>query len=558
MKKILLLILLNYTFLLTAQVSNEGTPISWTLTKKTSLNAISLPIIDIKKVRDEDDINDKLRVKPYRVGVAHHLDVGLDNSGAWTELSNGDRIWRVLFKSKEAVHLSVNFDKFYLPKGATIYLYNDDKTDLLGAYTEVQNNIKQVLGTGFVKGDKLWIEYYEPKEFKGIGRLNISTVIHGYRLGSIYQKGYNDELKKALNDSGDCNYDVNCDIGADFEAQKDLLKKSVALLNLGNGFICTGGLVNNTAQDKKPYFLTANHCFFDNDNNPSDPALYSMRFNWISPNPICAEAINSTNGPTNFNISGSELRARNEASDFMLLEINNMIPVDWDVNYAGWDRSDIDPTFEIGIHHPNGDIMKICRDNTGATKANTEGTQVWLIGGVNDGIGVGDGWEIGITEAGSSGSHLFDQNGRIIGQLYGGQAECVGTSDNDDFDLYGRFAVSWDNGSTSASRLKEWLDPLGTNLNFLNGSEIITPITEFIEENIVLYPNPSSSGNIKILGFVEGLKYDIYNTLGQILQSGILESDQISIENFSSHIYFIRLTEIESNKSVIKKIIISK
>lgn len=558
MKKILLLIFLNYSFLLTAQVSNEGTPASWGLNKKSSINAIFLPEIDIKKIRAEDDINDKLSVKPYRVGVSHHIDVGLENAGAWTELSNGDRIWNILFSAKEAVHLSVNFDKFYLPKGATMYLYNEDKTDLLGAYTEVQNNRKQVLGTGFVKGDKLYIEYYEPKEVIGIGRLNITAVIHGYRLGSTFQKGYYDETNKALNDSGDCNYDVDCDIGADFEAKKDLLKKSVALLNLGNGFICTGGLVNNTAQDKKPYFLTANHCFFDNDNNPSDPALYSMRFNWISPNPVCAEEINSTNGPTNFNISGSELRSRNEASDFMLLEINNMIPDDWDVNYAGWDRSDTDPTFEIGIHHPNGDIMKICRDNTGATKATTESTQVWLIGGVNDGIGVGNGWEIGITEGGSSGSHLFDQNGRIIGQLFGGQAECIGTSDNDDFDLYGRFAVSWDNGSTSASRLKEWLDPAGTNPIFFNGSENITPITEFIEENIVLYPNPSSSGNVKILGFVQGLKYDIYNTLGQILKSGILESDQISFENFSNHVYFVRLTEIESNISVIKKIILRK
>ncbi|MDH5415246.1 MAG: T9SS type A sorting domain-containing protein, partial [Flavobacteriaceae bacterium] len=80
----------------------------------------------------------------------------------------------------------------------------------------------------------------------------------------------------------------------------------------------------------------------------------------------------------------------------------------------------------------------------------------------------------------------------------------------------------------------------------------------FIEENIVLYPNPSSSGNVKILGFVQGLKYDIYNTLGQILKSGILESDQISIENFSNHVYFVKLTEIESNKSVIKKIILGK
>ena len=35
--------------------------------------------------------------------------------------------------------------------------------------------------------------------------------------------------------------------------------------------------------------------------------------------------------------------------------------------------------------------------------------------------------EEGVTEPGSSGSPLFDQNHRIIGQLYGGAAACAGT-----------------------------------------------------------------------------------------------------------------------------------
>ena len=194
----------------------------------------------------------------------------------------------------------------------------------------------------------------------------------------------------------------------------------------------------------------------------------------------------------------------------------------------------------------------------GLQKTTTEGTQVWLIGGLNDGIGEGDGWEIGVTEGGSSGSPLFDQNGRIIGQLFGGQAECIGTSDNDDFDLYGRFAISWDNGTTSATRLKEWLDPTGANPNILNGSEYVPVNVEFLEENIVLFPNPNISGILQIKGFVQGLRYDIYNVLGQTMKFGILERDQINLHNLSNNLYFIKLTEIESNKSVVKKIILSK
>ena len=138
----------------------------------------------------------------------------------------------------------------------------------------------------------------------------------------------------------------------------------------------------------------------------------------------------------------------------------NEIPSSWDVAFAGWDRSDDLPEFQVGIHHPNGDIMKICRDDDPAEKENANGTDVWLIKGVS--AGNGNGWEIGTTESGSSGSPLFNQDGRVIGQLYAGQSFCNGTENNGDYDIYGRFAISWDNGTTPETRLMDWLDPIGT------------------------------------------------------------------------------------------------
>ena len=468
MKKLLLLIIGFYVIQLQAQVTNEGQPHSWNLFKKSSIEEITLSKIDIKKLREEDKNNDVEKARPFRIGVPIEVSYDLTNSGVWTELENGDRIWRLLLNSKDAVHLSVVFNDFYLPKGSTIYLYNDDRTDLLGAYTNVENNDEKKLGTWFVKGDKVWIEYYEPKKVIGLGNLHISSVIHGYRLEGVYQKGYYDDFEKALNSSGNCNHDVDCPIGADFEAHKDHLKHSVAFLNMGDGYICSGALVNNTAQDQTPYFLTANHCYErEPTENPANPSLFSMRFNWISPNPVCAATTNSTNDPTNFVMSGSALRARNATSDFMLLELNNDIPATWtDITYAGWDRTDVDPDFEVGIHHPSGDIMKVSRDDTGATKATDGDGLYWLIDGVS-GTGLGGGWEIGVTEGGSSGSPLFNQDGYIIGQLYAGLAECVGTNDNDEIDLYGRFAISWNNGTTASTRLRDWLDPLGTNQTLL-------------------------------------------------------------------------------------------
>ena len=157
-----------------------------------------------------------------------------------------------------------------------------------------------------------------------------------------------------------------------------------------------------------------------------------MRFNWISPNPVCGSEAASTNSSTNFTMNGATLRARNSGSDFMLLELNNSIPDDWDVTYAGWDKSDTNPSFVVGIHHPQGDIMKICRDDSGVIKVphSINGgsvAQTWEI------TTAGGGWEIGVTEGGSSGSSLFDNNGRVIGQLFGGAAGCNGTNDNGTF-----------------------------------------------------------------------------------------------------------------------------
>ncbi len=559
MKKLLLFFVFCYTTTLISQVTNEGKPASWNLVKKSSITAIYLPQLDLQKIKAEDDINDKIQAKPYRVGISHKVNYGLDNGGTWTQLANGDRIWRVWFDSQDAVNLSVVFDKFLLPKGSKIYLYNDDRSDLLGAYTDVQNNAKQVLSTWFVKGEKLWVEYYEPKKVKGQGKLNISAVIHCYRMGHTYQKGYYSDIQKSLNSSGDCNHDVDCPIGTDFEAERDLLKKAVGFLYMPDpansvAYICSGTLINNTAEDKTPYFLTANHC------SGTDPALYAMRFNWISPNPVCASGTNSTDSADNFTMEGSSLIAKNADSDFMLVKINNPIPPNWDVTYAGWDRTDTDPIFEVSIHHPDGDIMKISRDDTGAIKG------VHSIGGGPDAqtwdiTTAGGGWELGVTEGGSSGGALFDQNGRIIGQLFGGAAACSGIDDNGQIDFYGRFAVSWDSGAISTFRLNNWLDPLGTNPNTLDALENTLAINdEFLEQNISIYPNPTSGFvQIKIREWTSDMDYEVYNILGQTLKINRLQNNEIlDLTDLPSDMYFIKITELETNRTLVKKIVLNK
>jgi hypothetical protein len=450
MKKLIFLCFLMFTIVASSQVTNEGTPLSWkVLNDQDGVATKELPVFDLEQVKAEDAINDTRFDRPWRFGYMHSVDYGFED-GQWTTLENGDRIWRLAVESKNALSLNFIFDQFSIPEGSFVYLYNEDRSDLLGAYTSVQNQDSGILGTWLVKGKKVFVEYFEPVNVAGQGILHIAKATHGYRNAETFQ------ASKGLNDSGNCNLDVDCPIGDDWIDKKDHNKRSVGILLSGGSGFCSGALINNTNNDGTPYFLTANHCF-------SNPNAWSFRFGWISPNPVCASTTNSTNGPTNQTISGATLRARSTNADFCLVEINNDIPSDWNRVFAGWDRSDNTPDFTVGIHHPAGDIMKVCRDDDEPTKEPNAGAQTWEIRG-----GSRQGWELGVTEGGSSGSPLFDGEGRIIGQLYGGAAACSGTNDNNAFDYYGRFGISWDTGSSQSTRLEDWLDPVGSNPVVLN------------------------------------------------------------------------------------------
>ncbi len=551
LKKILFSLLFSVAFFSAfAQETNGTDPLSWDLNLET-IEPIELPPLDLTLIRQEDSINDLDKSQPWRYGIERPIVLDMEAYGIWSTLETGDRIWRVAIKSPHAINLSVNFNDFHLPLGARLQLYNSDRSDKSKTYSNENNRSSKVLGSWFVSGDVIWVEYFEPSSVVGTVALEIGSIIHGYRLGIVNEWV---DGTRGLNDSGDCNYDVNCFVGSEFEPKKNLVKRAVALLNLGNGHLCSASLVNNTGSNKKPYLLTANHCL-----NNSDPALWSVRFNWMSPNPICGSTENSADIQSNFTMSGAQLRANSGQSDFALVELYNAIPTSWDVAFSGWDRTDAIPAYQVGIHHPNGDIMKICRDDDSAIKENANGTDVWLIKGVT--AGNGNGWELGTTESGSSGSPLFNEEGRIIGQLYAGLSFCNGLENNGEYDVYGRFGVSWDYGNTPETRLEDWLDPLGTGQITMDALQNALSVTDIeIASRLDIFPNPASEYIMVMNTQFPNLTYRFYDVLGREVQSGNVSNSEnrINVTGMEEGIYFLYLVDEDSQNDVTKKIIIDK
>lgn len=398
-----------------------------------------MPAIDMDALRAADAVTDAIKSAPWRFGQEFEVDLGL-TEGQWLVIE-GTSVWRMQITAPGALAMSLRFSEFELPEGAQLFIWNAQRIEFIGGFDHRNMKDWGGLATGLVAGDAVVVEVQVPLGLEDAVAVRIDQVVHAYRdiagKAALVAEALGQQ-RGPYGNSGECNINVNCPEGATWQCEK----RSVALILNGGFSVCTGALVNNTAQDGTPLFLTANHCLGGNVGN------WTFVFNHET------AGCTGNTGPTNQTVSGAELLANSGASDFGLLLLDETPPESYDVFYAGWDGTDAQTVQNTtGIHHPGGDLKKICIDEDAPDHDNAAGAAVWWI----------DQWEEGVTEGGSSGSPLFDQNHRIIGQLYGGAAACNGSENNGLFDYYGRMGVSFNNG------IAEHLDPLGLGLEVLDG-----------------------------------------------------------------------------------------
>ena len=422
-KIIFILLTLNF---LQSQISTGGTPKSIIIDLEKNIPTIILPIINLETLELEDEIEQMDKSIPFRFGTPFEVNYNLNNSGEWTDTELG-RIWRLSITSESAYSINLLYDRFILPEGAEMYLYDSDMTTILGAFTSANNKDHQTFSTSPTKGSTTIIEYFEPYNVDFNGEISINSVVHGYK-DVFFNKN------RGYGDSGSCNNNVNCAVGEDWSSE---VRSVAMILTSGGSRLCTGSLINNARQDLTPYFLTANHCLGGESN-------WLFMFNYES------SGCTNQNGPTNMTVQGSTLLVNSSTSDVALLELDENPPLNYEVHYSGWDATGSTPSIPVGIHHPSGDIKKISFDYNNASNSGN----FWDI----------DSWDDGTTEPGSSGSPLFDGvTHRIIGQLYGGVASCT----NFGYDTYGKVSTSWNLG------LENYLDPDNTGTNFINGMDAV-------------------------------------------------------------------------------------
>lgn len=447
-----------------------------TLQAQSDVESVGLPSVDVASLKAEDDAQSD-DITPYRYGTVVDTDYRPSRNGTWEQLPSGDWVWRFRIQSRDAMSLSIGFSRFELPNDASLFISNPDGDLVRGPYTQADATNGQHW-TPLVRGEEILVELEVPAGRRDAVTLVLGSVIHGYR--SLFP-----ERNAPLSKAGACNLDIACDQSEPWRDQVRSVARYTFTTSDGSASACTGSLVNNTREDKTPYFLTAEHCV-------TGPGVAnSMTFYWNYQNDVCRRRGTEENGevtnddPADQTSSGAIMRARygniHENGDIFgkpdltLVEVDDDIPDSYELYFNGWTREDEAPSESVSIHHPQGHGKRISFDNDPSSI-----TAFGESGGGTTHLRIGN-WETGTTEGGSSGSPLYDSDQRVAGVLSGGIAGCDQPGDIDDNnrpDWYGRLADGFNKGdytppgASDPTTPADFLDPNNTGRSTLDGRNL--------------------------------------------------------------------------------------
>ena len=489
--------------------------------------SLQVPKQDKQRLLDEDEKMGKGRL---RCAVLLPLQTPFPGDIVPEKIADGT-VWRMTIEAEDAEAINLYLSDFQLPKGVELSFYTPDFEYRLPTITSDENTENKIYVTDHLSGGSVIVELFARQGVEVNHCFTIKNVGYMYRPLPRWMGG-----SRGFGHSGDCEVNVNCPEGKDWQEEKKGVARIILIAN-GSAWYCSGSLINNTRNDKTPYFLTASHCA--DDATEEEFQLWKFYFNYESPK--CSNPEKDSNPqPTTI---GAERIAESkfpEGSDFLLLKLNDEVATIPNLYYNGWNIEDTPASSGVGIHHPAGDIKKISTYTKPLQHDDREShwSVRWAQTQTN--------W--GVTEGGSSGSPIFDQNKYIVGTLSYGWADCATPLEDDS---YGKMSYHWNkNGTALAQQLKPWLDPKNTGITKLKG---IGDVKDYI------YSNPTDglvSAEFKNDGDHELKVYDVLGRL--IMEKKIPKIDEddvwkidveINLTNLSAGLYIMVITGNNGRKT---------
>jgi Secreted trypsin-like serine protease len=359
--------------------------------------------------------------QPLQIGIDRFVDAESTSKTQpiWQDVGDG-KVARFNITSSGALALRAGLNVATLPDAAELRFSGSDDPDvILGVISGTQAKSLQgdsgVYWSPVTEGETQTIELFLPASVTPQAlSFDIDIVSHLF----VSPKGGFD-LSKVQKDWQSCQSNVAC------SSLSSTIGKAVArmVFQSSGGSLCTGTLLNNSKQDKTPYFWTAAHCI----NSPS--AASSLNTYWFYEYTTCGGG--SWHPDRRQLIGGATLLYANNANDATLLRLNDPAPAGtW---LSGWSLSQPSAGQTIyGIHHPRGTEKRISIGTSQGRRCYDE-SELFNFLPDPSGPAVNTSnlnlvsWTSGVTAPGSSGSGLFVQSGSdyyLVGGLYGGASDC--------------------------------------------------------------------------------------------------------------------------------------
>lgn len=480
-----------------AQISTGELPTS--LTYSNSLDYSAINNLRYNDYVDYERIDSIIKNDPDSALICGQpVDVDLDFMNLANTLYEDEQIKILTLKLsiESAKSIGVYFSDFSVPNGFKLFAYNNDFTDIIGS---IENNVQT--GHDFairpIAGNSVILELVCPQT----SSLTPSLLID--KMGLFYFNINEELFGKNLASGTGCMPDVHCHDNILTRGRERGVIKWIFFDTKKDAFFsCTASLLNQNAtwNDVKPLVYTANHC---GKNAELSTAIFFFNFQ----KPLCSSH------PSNIefkdhSMTGAVFKAKKALSDMFLMELNQHPPVHFNARYLGWHRDpdDDNNTPVEGIHHPLG-TRKRYSDGELKIGSTLFHKVEWFANSTS-----------GPTEKGSSGSPLFSKNtDHVIGDLSHGLSNCDNTNGGDS---YGKVKSQWDDVGGANNRLKDWLDPVGSNPFSVAGRDPCF-------NNLII---PATS-------FKPALQYQPWNRV--VIQAGntLSTSGNVTIENLSEYAF---------------------
>jgi hypothetical protein len=483
---------------LKAQLERTGTPVSWNqqLTVPIANEWVSEANVALLLEEDASQIDD--RSVAYRFAYAHEVAWDMDNSGSWVNLANGDRLW-ILGISYDGAHsISVTMNQLQIPKGGRLYLYSEDHLDFIGPLTEDDNRTDEIT-LPHVHGEKVFLEYYEPRSYRGEGSLTVSHVAGAYR----------NDVEEAVPMQGCAQW--LSDSPAVLNSSQASSAVMRVLVDHGQRY-ATAVLINNALNNAEPYVILPTQLL---NENPS-----SLVFQFGVNSMDCFAQQYACNQQS---ICGAEFLCVDSEHSMALVRLSSSPRSDWDAYFAGWSISANLNESHYCVQHPKGLAKSFSRYDDGFMPL-TQGEEE-LIGLSGSGSGQ--------TYGGSLGSPLLDENGNVLGIFVGGNTRC---NNNGGFDRFVMLSDVW-------LTFRQFLDPLQSSADRIPGMD--TPPVE-MEANqhveMLVFPNPAMDQlNLVASASAQPLSSSIYDAAGRLLQS-YGSQNVLDVSVLNEGVYVLKIT----------------